>query len=552
MKKKERVNTQTPLLFHNSGNQENFSLFYTFLSRPGKGLCLCQAMPPEQLKILEFFKTDPMGDRVHFIDMISPLSGPMELQVSVLDAIEKFGSSRDIFFIYHMEECIFQSKIDAKDFFNGLNLIRDFFGRFRAVFVFFMTESLVKTMIRHAFDFYDWMKLTFEFHPEKEQLLPQVMDTDVPWRKKYSDIDKKIKYLEKSLELMKNEKEQLLRMLELGSLYTQVYKYDKALEYFHAAEEIASRLGDKGGLSKGLSGEGSIFRIRGDYVVALEKYEQSLKIREEIGDKAGIAKSLHNIGIIFQKKGDYGTALKKYESARQVFEEMGDKANVAKSLHQMGTIYYFKGEYAAALEKYEQSLKIAEELGDRTGVAITLHQEGMICQMKGEYAAALEKYEQLLKIEEELGDRAGVAISLHKIGAIYHYKGDYGAALEKYETALKISEESGDRLGIALVYGQLGLLFQATGKFAEAFEYLLTALAIFTELESPDAAKTVGNLKQLRKDWGEEAFDEAMEKRRKRGSEEERKRIEEKKRESTVGANPRVRPFIDKGLWPYQ
>jgi tetratricopeptide (TPR) repeat protein len=512
MKKKERVNTQAPLLFHNPGNQENFSLFYTFLSRPGKGLCLCQAMPPEQIKILELFKTDPMGDRIHFIDMISPLSGPMELQLSVLDVIDKFGSSRDVFFIYHMEECIFQSKIDAKDFFNRLNLIRDFFGRFRAVFVFFMTESLVKTMIRHAFDFYDWMKLTFEFHPEQEQALPQVMDTEVPWRKKYSDIDKKIKYLEKSLKLKKNEKEQLLRKLDLGSLYAQVYKYDKAFEYFNSAEEIASRLGDKEGLSKSLSGEGYIFRIRGDYTAALEKYEQSLKMREELGDREGVAKSLHNIGIIYQNRGDYAAALEMYEQARKAFEEIGDKANVAKALHQVGNIYYVKGEYASALEMYEQSLKIAEELGDRAGVALSLGQIGNIYYDKGEYAAALEKYERARKVFEEIGDRKNAAGVLHQVGMIYHDKGEYAAALEKYEQSLKIKEELGDKLGIAQSHGQLGLFFQAMGKFTEAFEYLLNALAIFTELESPDAAKTVGNLKQLRKDWGEDIFDSEFEK----------------------------------------
>jgi len=472
MKKKERVNTQTPLLFHNPGNQENFRLFYSFLSRPGKGLCLCQAMPPEQIEILDFFKTDPMGDRVNFIDMINPLSGPMELQLSVLDVIDKFGSTRDIFFIYHLEECIFQSKIDAKDFFNRLNLIRDFFGRFRAVFVFFMTESLVKTMIRHAFDFYDWMKLTFEFHPESELALPQIMDTDIPWRKKYSDIDKKIKYLEKSLKLIKNEKEQLLRLLDLGSLYAQVYRYDKALEYFNSAEEIASRLGDKEGLSEGLSGEGFIFRIRGDYTAALDKYEQSLKMREELGDREGVAKSLHNIGIIYQDRGDYGAALKKYEQAKQVFEEMGDRAGVAATLHQIGIIFQIKGDYATALEKYEISLKIAEELGDRAGEATTLHQ----------------------------------------VGNIYYDKGDYAAALEKYEQSLKIKEELGDKLGIAQSHGQLGLLFQATGKYPEAFEDLLTALTIFTELQSPDAEKTLRNLGKLRDDWGEEAFEEAMRK----------------------------------------
>lgn len=321
MEEKDRVNTQVLLLFQTPENRENFRLFYTFLSQPGKGLCLCRAMPPEQLKILEFFKTDPIGHRVNFIDMINPLSGPMELQLSVLDIVDKFGSNKDIFFIYHMEEFIFQSKIDAKDFFNSLNLIRDFFGRFRAVFVFFMTESLVKTMIRHAFDFYDWMKLTFDFHPEVEQA-QQIMDTDVPWKKKYSNIDKKIKYLEKSLNRIKNEQEQLLRLLELGSLNSQVYRYDKGFEYFHAAVGIASRLGDKEKLIIGLSGEGYIFQIKGNYDAALEKYEQSLKIAEELGDRTSTAQSLHQLGRIYHQQKKYSQALECLLNAQSIFIQL--------------------------------------------------------------------------------------------------------------------------------------------------------------------------------------------------------------------------------------
>jgi len=101
---------------------------------------------------------------------------------------------------------------------------------------------------------------------------------------------------------------------------------------------------------------------------------------------------------------------------------------------------------------------------------------------------------------------------LHNLAILMQGRGDYASALQQYEQSLKIKEELGDRAGVASTHGQLGLLFQKMGEFHGAFENLMMALAIFAQIGSPDAEKTVENLKKLRDAWGAENFDKAWKK----------------------------------------
>ncbi|HLP44297.1 MAG TPA: hypothetical protein VK469_00010, partial [Candidatus Kapabacteria bacterium] len=133
-------------------NRSNFDLLYKALSQSVRGLCLCQVMPEERLTLFGFFNGNPLSGRIHVIDMAQPLCGPMELQKAILDVNKKQGDKKNIFFIYNFESCIYLSKTTAREFFQRLNLIRDFFMGFNATFVFFVTESSLKKIIREALD----------------------------------------------------------------------------------------------------------------------------------------------------------------------------------------------------------------------------------------------------------------------------------------------------------------------------------------------------------------------------------------------------------------
>lgn len=178
-------------------------------------------------------------------------------------------------------------------------------------------------------------------------------------------------------------------------------------------------------------------------------------------------------------------------------------------LDRLGVLLYTQGNYAEALRQFQRALKLAEELGDRKRAASSLHQLGILHQIRGEYSEAMQYYEQSLRISEELGDRGAVASSVGQLGILHQARGEYGEALHRYEQSLRISEELGDRRSIAISHARIGQLFTETGRYEEGFTPLLNALATFLQLQSPSARFVVDELKTLRAQWGEQAFDAA-------------------------------------------
>jgi tetratricopeptide (TPR) repeat protein len=331
MEEKKRAKKDLSRLFNHPGNRHNGELFYKFLAQSPRGFVLCQVLPEERLKILRFFDKEPLKEHIYVVDMVQPLCGPMQLQQSILEAHKKYGDKKNIFFIYNFESCIYLSKTSAKRFFQKLNLIRDFFMRLDAAFVFFMTESSIKEMIRYAFDFYDWMAITFTFVPEgpvPEGLPIEIREED---EIKYSAPDKKIEYLKKSIEKTTNEKEKSLKLTELADLYYQIGDYDTSLERILEALEIDEKNNDFQQTANDYYRIGRIYREKGDYDAALINCQKAKEIFEKIGDIAGAALSKAQMGMLYFKQNKFETALKLFIQAFLVFAKIGiPYANQAK------------------------------------------------------------------------------------------------------------------------------------------------------------------------------------------------------------------------------
>lgn len=308
MASKNRAKKKIHSLFQVPGNRENLELLYESLSRPSKGLCLCRALPEERSKILGFFAGGPVMDRIHNIDMVNPPLGPMELQQNIIDTNEKFGPGKDIFFIYNIEGSIRLLKTTADDFFQRMNLIRDFFMQFEAEFVFFVTEPLLKTIIRSAFDFYDWVKFTFTFVPESKDSFLQPIGPGEKEKATYSNPLEKIKYLKNAVKRVKNEKARSMQLLELAKLYFQV----------------------------------------GDYDNALEQLNQSLAVEEKHEDFNNMAIRYHEIGLCHKARGDMDNALEFFSKAAKIFEENNDRDNMELARTNMDRVYQLRARSAGA------------------------------------------------------------------------------------------------------------------------------------------------------------------------------------------------------------
>lgn len=100
------------------------------------------------------------------LDMASPPLNLRALQEKIHEINEGNGPQQKIIFIHNIKACITGLGMTVEEYLARLNFIRDFFGNFKIVFVFFMPEDLLRLFFLHAFDFYDWFKIKVVFLPE--------------------------------------------------------------------------------------------------------------------------------------------------------------------------------------------------------------------------------------------------------------------------------------------------------------------------------------------------------------------------------------------------
>ncbi len=472
-KKKSKPALRNP--FIHPENRYNFELFYKALSQSVRGLCLCQVMPEERLAIFGFFNGNPLSERIHVLDMAQPLCGPMELQKAILNVHEKQGGKKNIFFIYNFESCIYLSKTTAREFFQRLNLIRDFFMGFNATFVFFVTESSLKKMIRDALDFYDWVKFTFIFVPESKDSMVQVMETKKDEEVKYTDIRQKIQYLKDSIAKTANEREKALRLNELAILYHQSGDYDSALEKQLEALQINEKANEPISIATDYNNIGLIYKEKGDLDKALEFSLKALAINEKNNALVSMAKNYNNIGTIHQAKGDLNKALAFSRKALAIFEKNNELVSQAICYNNIGQIHQAKGDLDKALEFSFKALEIDEKNNDLVSIARDYHNIGQIHQTKGDPDRALEFSFKALEIDEKNNDLVSIASNYNNIGQIYKAKGDLEKALEFSFKALEIVEKNNDRDKMDLVCSNIGHIYMAKGDPKNADKYFKRA-----------------------------------------------------------------------------
>ncbi|MCK4766726.1 MAG: tetratricopeptide repeat protein [Candidatus Aminicenantes bacterium] len=394
MKAKKQVNKGGQRLFKLPENRDNFHLFYKFISHPAKGLCLCRVPPEEQAKIFRFIKGDPLLKRIHFIDMAEPPGGVSELRQTLIERQKKSAGNKNIYFIHNIENCISLSQSTPKKFFREMNLIRDFFMHFDALFVFFMTESSLKVMIREAFDFYDWMKVTFTFVPESKDSFLQPIEIEEEEERKYSNPQEKIAYLENSIRDLSDDKDKAGRLFELGMLYSQADDYDAALERILEALKIEEKYADKASIAKGYSEIGRIYRAKGDVDRALEFALKAAGIFKTHNDTKNLAAAYNIIFRVYRDIGDLDMALKFGLKGLNISWKNNNLTGMAHNYNNLGAVYFDRGDVEKALKFFNRAVDLFEKNNDRAGLTIAYDNIGRIYRSLGDQKRASDYFKR--------------------------------------------------------------------------------------------------------------------------------------------------------------
>jgi tetratricopeptide (TPR) repeat protein len=399
---------------------------------------------------------------------------------------------------------------DYPPFLVDLNFVRDAYARMVPhPVVFVLPDYAITRVANFAPDFWAWKSGVFKFKTSKETRDFAEAKTIGSGRiignylkpEKRERIDLLHRLLMEASpsgsdpDSNRNASNQINILIKLGSAYSSLSEFNRAIEFDQQALELSQKIGDHNGEANALNGLGNAYDSLGQYQQSIHLLLQSLGIFREIGNRNGEANSLCDLGNAYDSLGQYQRAIHLRLQSLEVFREIGARNGEASALGNLGNAYGSLGQYQQAIEFHQQSLEINRGIGNRDGEAACFGNLGNASRNIGKYQQAIEFHQQSLEINREIGDRNGEATALCNLGNVYYSLGQYQQAIQRYQQSLEIQKEIGDLNGEANSRMNLGSAYDSLGQYQQAIHFHHKSLEIFKEIGNRNGeANSLNNL----------------------------------------------------------
>jgi len=418
-------------LFNEAANTENALLLERFIDSKVKGLVLCRAPFPVQRELIKALCENHLTDQCGIIDMSAPVISPAGLQERIL----KLAAVKNLLLIYNLEQAASRLEMTLEAFLARLNLVRDFFLNFPGTIIFFIAPPTLPQIVRHAFDFYDWMRLMVTFtdeHPQPETDSRLAFHLNVHAQK---ELDEKIDYLETRLKNFPEPGERAVLLFDLAELYINKNAYQ-------SAGAIITEL-----LSRKPAHPPYLFKLALIYAGQGQMDALNTTLQSECLQTAALndmrANTLVDIGRLLTNKHNADTVVSFFQESYQLYNELGDKCSAAVVMGDIARILTTKGEIDKALAMHQEELQIFNQLGDQDGIASTLYDLGSLYLKKEDLQAAREALAQAYALFVKLGRLDGICYTGRYLGELLCETGEVPEGRE----ILKQAQEGFARLG---------------------------------------------------------------------------------------------------------
>ncbi|XP_020034726.2 43 kDa receptor-associated protein of the synapse isoform X1 [Castor canadensis] len=191
---------------------------------------------------------------------------------------------------------------------------------------------------------------------------------------------KALESFEKALRYAHNNDDTMLECrvcCSLGSFYTQVKDYEKALFFPCKAAELVNDYGKGWSLKYRAMSQYHMavaYRLLGHLGSAMECCEESMKIALQHGDRPLQALCLLCFADIHRSRGDLETAFPRYDSAMSIMTEIGNRLGQVQVLLGVAKCWMARKSLDKALDTIERAQDLAEEVGNKVqqqGRAVT-------------------------------------------------------------------------------------------------------------------------------------------------------------------------------------
>jgi len=238
---------------------------------------------------------------------------------------------------------------------------------------------------------------------------------------------------------------------------------------------------------------GSAFETKGSYDKALQQYEKAYQLAEKIGYNQALPGILNNIGLVYYNQGNYPAALEKFYATLRLAEALQNKFVAGSTLNNIANIHFFQGKMKEAAADYQRMLDIAAETYDTSSLILAHNNIAEVNLKQHNTLAALSHLNAAASLALRVNDPEMLAATAKTKGYVYLQSDSLPAAITHFKMAVKLSEELGN---VTLTCDALKGLAESQQKMG-----LLTE-ALATGLKEVQLAQKIGHA-QLIKDGSE-------------------------------------------------
>ncbi|MBQ8894599.1 MAG: tetratricopeptide repeat protein [Clostridia bacterium] len=316
-----------------------------------------------------------------------------------------------------------------------------------------------------------------------------------------------------------NERDLAVALLRLGGICWKEGNLSKAKEYLEKSLEISREDTDRDSTYEQL---GLVLADFGEQEQAREMFEKCLQIREMLLQRAldredeeillyrrNLANICGNLGTLCMDQ-DAGAAeryfrrkLEQAELLDQALETPETKRFLGRTLGDLGQLMMRENKLMAARDLLNRYLEIAEVLVKETAVvadqiilAVAYDSRGVLCQVEGDLQGAIRYYELTAQLQETIARRTenpdnlrDLAMAYYKLGAAQLAVGENGSgeqnllhSTEILEDLVRQSEKQQFREDLSRNYRSLGDQRMKEGDGGNALGYYKKALAAAEEI----------------------------------------------------------------------
>jgi signal transduction histidine kinase/Tfp pilus assembly protein PilF len=265
-------------------------------------------------------------------------------------------------------------------------------------------------------------------------------------------------------------------MNQVAFLYADRYP-DSALTILKDLPDQSVSIGYHEGETDSYKILGNALQTKGDFDKALEYYEHAYQIAAKKKFQSRLPALLGNIALVYLNKGNYPASLQKFYAALKAAELTGDKLVIRSSLNNIGTIHFYQGKMDEAEVAYQKTLELSRGLSDTTGIILAYNNLGEVALEQDNPVKALHHLAMAYNLARFKNIPDMLVAVTNTLGDTYLLLDSTQQAIRYFDTALQLAKQQGNAratckglIGLAKVQLETGRLEEALSNGREGLK----------------------------------------------------------------------------------